>query len=75
MADTAAVVELKPCPFCGHDPVITPPMQYGPEISCERCGLLMSGQTRKQLVARWNLRVFRIAQAPGVIPEAFRDGK
>jgi Lar family restriction alleviation protein len=71
----ADVVELKPCPFCGHDPHITPPTQFGPEVSCERCGLLMGGPSRKKLIERWNQRVFRIARAPGVIPEAFRDGK
>jgi Lar family restriction alleviation protein len=62
--------ELKPCPFCGSEPHIDPPSQYAPEITCPRCNVLMGNPSRKKLIETWNQR---IKQAPGVIPEAFKD--
>jgi hypothetical protein len=69
------VEELKACPFCGRDPTISPPLQIAPEITCDRCLLVMGDTYRKDLIARWNRRIFRVARARGAIPGVFREGR
>lgn len=52
---------LKPCPFCGHMPVIMEgtdaTYSFWIYIQCECCGLLMHGTSRHQLVKKWNRRM------------------
>lgn len=59
---------LKPCPFCGWDigdnqPFITE-KEVGHDlyssvhaIQCDECGVMMYGETREEVIEKWNRRV------------------
>jgi Lar family restriction alleviation protein len=54
--------ELKPCPFCGEQPVFYN-VPSEPEVHCEDCGMATaSGQTQDECYEAWNTRA--------TIPEA-----
>lgn len=59
-SDTRALVELKPCPFCGsseliaHDAAGT---KLKPSVMCTICAADCVGKTLEQAVERWNTRV------------------
>lgn len=57
-------IELKPCPFCGKEPVIRGVSEYpygnkftlstGYVISCDPCNLDMRMATKANVVKHWN---------------------
>lgn len=63
------MIELKPCPFCGGDAVMTviephthviatfmPDYEGGAFIECTGCSAAISGATPEQAAAAWNRR-------------------
>lgn len=59
-------IELKPCPICGEEVILTQEDQYGNTdgdwyVSCEYCSLLFGFwrqfETEKEAAEAWNERV------------------
>lgn len=56
------MIDLKPCPFCGHD---VPPPYYDDldtdddyyVIKCPYCGVMMYEDNVEFLIVNWNRRV------------------
>lgn len=69
--------KLKPCPFCGHEPILTTKA-----ITCGYCGALMvackdyDDKVRLDwLVDAWNNRVNAKETVNDVFPEVFKNHK
>jgi Lar family restriction alleviation protein len=49
--------KLKPCPFCGNDPIGPEPADSDWWIECEHCEIVMDG-SKAELIKRWNTRFY-----------------
>lgn len=71
--------DLKPCPFCGHEPMfgeVRPATREHPPlfgITCIHCGAEMTDEFVPELIQRWNTRVTATASIDKEVMEGAFD--
>jgi Lar family restriction alleviation protein len=63
--------ELKPCPFCGSEPILLETNERRPDqyqryvtVRCDECGIEMGEEFEHEIIAAWNTRAMQSATAP-----------
>lgn len=71
--------DLKPCPFCGHEPMfgeVRPATREHPPlfgITCIHCGAEMTDEFVPELIRRWNARAAATASIDKEVMEGVSD--
>lgn len=71
--------DLKPCPFCGHEPMfgkVRPATRKSPPlfgITCIHCGAEMTDEFVPELIRRWNARAAATASIDKEVMEGAFD--
>lgn len=72
--------ELKPCPFCGEQPVLLETVETHPDrytrwynVRCETCGIEPGAEYESEVIAAWNTRTPTATPSDEVVEEFLHE--